>query len=61
MPDDTLVVAAPFGAYARGDKITDPEQVKAALAGNAAHVRLLGQPPPAEVPPPPPVTTQAEA
>jgi hypothetical protein len=33
-----LVVTAPFGAYKRGDLITDPKDVVAVLASNSSQV-----------------------
>lgn len=32
-----LTVIHPFGAYARGDRITDPAAIAAVLAGDNAH------------------------
>lgn len=34
-----LLVRSPFGGYAEGDRITDPAEIKAVLAGeNSLHV-----------------------
>lgn len=32
-----LTVIHPFGDYARGDKITDPDKIKEVLEGENAH------------------------
>jgi hypothetical protein len=43
-PAYTLIVIHPFGAYNKGDAITDPETVAAILAGkNAHHVNKVAQ------------------
>lgn len=66
-----LIVTQAFGAYAVGDRITDAEEAKAALASHGAHVVRVshvepaadpGQPPAAPIltPPPPVAVTEPE-
>ncbi len=47
--DIHLIVKHPFGDYARGDTITDPETVAVVLAQSAEHVvRVTPHPKPAD-------------
>lgn len=70
-----LIVTVPFRSYAKGDRITDPDQVERYLAGPNKHhvvkvaardpepepqaVQTAAKPAPA-APPPPPATIEDE-
>lgn len=45
-----LIVTEPFAGYAKGEQISDPEKMKAALAGNASSVVAINVPEPEPAP-----------
>ncbi len=50
MPDYTLTVTAPFGDYARGDRIADPAAIAAVLETHPHNVVRVAAPAPVVTP-----------